>query len=115
MTEPVNELIQQPMTETTITREEETTVVRPAGDVVASNVPELRSALRATVQGGARDLVLDLTNTVMVDSSGLGLFIGTFNSLQKVGGRLRVIHASRDLLQLFQTMRMHQHFEISGC
>ena len=102
------------MTEPTITQEQEQIVIRPAGDVVAANVAELRSVLRSTVQGGGRDLVLDLSNTVMVDSSGLGLVIGTFNSLQKVGGRLRVIHASRDVLHLFQTMRMHQHFEISG-
>jgi anti-anti-sigma factor len=61
-----------------------------------------------------RDVVLDLRNTAMVDSSGLGLVIGTYNSLEKVGGRLTVIHASRDVLQLFQTMRMHQRFAISG-
>jgi anti-sigma B factor antagonist len=102
------------MTEPGITREQERTVVRPAGDIVAAHVPELRSVLRTTLDGGARDVVLDLSNTEMVDSSGLGLVIGTYNSLQKIGGRLTVIHASRDVLQLFQTMRMHQHFAISG-
>ena len=102
------------MTEPIITQEQESTVIRPAGDVVAAHVPELRSVLRTTIDGGARDVVLDLCNTGMVDSSGLGLVIGTYNSLQKVGGRLTVIHASRDVLQLFQTMRMHLHFAISG-
>lgn len=102
------------MTEPIITQEQERTVIQPAGDVVAANVPELRSVLRNTVSAGARDLVLDLRNTAMVDSSGLGLVIGTYNSLERVGGRLTVIHASRDVLQLFQTMRMHQHFAISG-
>jgi anti-sigma B factor antagonist len=102
------------MTEPIVIQEDEKTVIRPAGDVVAAFVPELRTALRATVNGGARDVVLDLSNTQMVDSSGLGLVIGTYNSLQKVGGKLTVIHASRDVLQLFQTMRMHQRFTISG-
>ena len=102
------------MTEPIITQELEKTVIRPAGDVVAAFVPELRIVLRDTVHAGARDVVLDLSNTEMVDSSGLGLVIGTYNSLQKVGGRLAVIHASKDVLQLFQTMRMHQRFAISG-
>ena len=102
------------MTEPIITQELERTVIRPAGDVVAANVPDLRSVLRNTVQAGARDVVLDLSNAEMVDSTGLGLVIGTYNSLQKVGGRLTVIHASKDVLQLFQTMRMHQRFAISG-
>ena len=102
------------MTEPTITKEADKTVIRPAGDVVAAYIPELRSILRTTVNEGARDIVLDLCNTEMVDSTGLGLVIGTYNSLKKVGGRLTVIHASQDVLQLFQTMRMHQHFTISG-
>lgn len=102
------------MSEPVITREQEKAVVCPAGDVVAASVPELRSVLWDSIAGGARDVVLDLSHTQMVDSSGLGLLIGTYNSLRKVGGRLAVIHASRDVLQLFQTMRMHQRFPISG-
>jgi anti-anti-sigma factor len=50
----------------------------------------------------------------MVDSSGIGLLISAHNSLKKVGGQLAVIHASADVLELFQTMRMHQHFSVSG-
>jgi anti-anti-sigma regulatory factor len=50
----------------------------------------------------------------MVDSSGIGLLISAFNSLRKVGGHLAVIHASADILALFQSMRMHQHFSVSG-
>jgi anti-sigma B factor antagonist len=102
------------MTEPNIIREREKAVIRPAGDVVAAHVPELRAVLRTAVDGGVRDVVLDLCNTEMVDSTGLGLVIATYNSLQRVGGRLTVIHASRDVLRLFQTMRMHQRFEISG-
>jgi len=102
------------MTEPIVTREEDRTVVQPAGDMVAAYVPELRLLLRDMVNGGARDLVLDLSKTEMVDSTGIGLVIGTYNSLNRVGGRLTVIHASRDVLQLFQTMRMHQRFPISG-
>jgi anti-anti-sigma regulatory factor len=42
------------------------------------------------------------------------LLISAHNSLKKVGGQLAVIHASTDILELFQTMRMHQHFSVSG-
>ena len=102
------------MSEAILTQEQEKAVVCPQGDVVAASVPELRSLLKDTISGGARDIVLDLCHVAMVDSSGLGLLIGTYNSLHKVGGRLAIVHASKDLLQLFQTMRMHQRFAISG-
>lgn len=96
-------------------REAARAVIRPAGDsIVAASVNELRTSLRSLVEGGVRDLVVDLTDVRMVDSSGIGLLISAYNSLRKVGGRLEVIHASAELLELFHTMRMHQHFTVSG-
>ena len=90
-------------------------MVRPAGDsIVAASIPELRATLRGIIEQGVRNLVVDLTGVQMVDSSGIGLLISAYNSLRKVGGQLAVIHASTEILELFQTMRMHQHFSISG-
>jgi len=98
-----------------VTREENRAVVRPSGDtIVAATLPELRLKMRGVVEEGVRDLVIDLTAVRMVDSSGLGLLIAAHNSLRKVGGQLAVIHASNDLLELFHSMRMHQHFTVTG-
>ncbi len=98
-----------------VTREDNKAVVRPAGDnIVAATLPELRLKLREMVDAGVRELVVDLVDVRMVDSSGIGLLMSAFNSLRKVGGQLAVVNASADLLALFQSMRMHQHFSVSG-
>jgi anti-anti-sigma factor len=98
-----------------LTREDDKAVIRPTGeDIVASSVPEFRSRMRGAVDEGVRQLVVDLANVRMVDSMGIGLLISAHNSLRKLGGRLAVVHASREILDLFQTMRMHQHFSVSG-
>jgi anti-anti-sigma factor len=98
-----------------VSREDNKVVVRPAGDsIVAASIPELRLKMREIVAEGVQELVIDLTDVQMVDSSGIGLLISAFNSQRKVGGRLAVIHASGEILELFQTMRMHQHFSVSG-
>ena len=98
-----------------VTRNDNQAVVRPTGDtIVARTLPELRSQLRGLLQDGVKDLVVDLAEVRMVDSSGIGLLISAHNSLRKKGGKLALIHASPDLLDLFQTMRMHQHFSVSG-
>jgi len=81
---------------------------------VAASLPELRLKMLAIVAEGVEELVIDLTDVHMVDSSGIGLLISAHNSLRKAGGRLAVIHASAEILELFQTMRMHQHFSVSG-
>lgn len=95
-------------------QEENEAVVRPEGDVVAAFVPELRSRLLELVRAGVRQLVLDLSNVKMVDSLGLGLLISAHNSLLQAGGKLSVVNASADVLDLFKTMRLHQHFSVSG-
>jgi anti-sigma B factor antagonist len=98
-----------------VTREDNKAVVRPAGDsIVAASLAELRLKMRGAVEEGVRELVLDLTDVRIVDSSGIGLLISAYNSLRKVGGHLAVIHASAEILDLFRTMRMHQHFSVSG-
>ena len=98
-----------------VTREDNKAVVRPTGEgIVAASIPELRSKMRGIVEEGVRELVVDLTDVHMVDSSGIGLLISAYNSLRKVGGSLAVVHASAEILELFQTMRMHQHFSVSG-
>jgi anti-anti-sigma factor len=98
-----------------ITREEGRAVVHPSGDTIAAaTIPELRAKMRGMVDEGVRDVTIDLTGVRMVDSSGLGLLIAAHNSLRKVGGQLAVIHASNELLELFRSMRIHQHFSVSG-
>ena len=93
---------------------EQQVVFQPEGDIVAASATELRGKLRDLVNNGARQLVIDLEKTKMVDSVGLGLLIASHNSLQKVGGQLSIVRASADILELLTTMRIHQHFSVSG-
>lgn len=99
----------------TVSREDNKAVLRPSGDtIVAATIPELRLKMRGIVDDGVRDLTVDLADIRMVDSSGIGLLIAAYNSLRKVGGQLALIHVSAELMELFRTMRMHQHFTVSG-
>src|ERR1039457_1874623 len=89
-----------------IRREGETAVVRTHGDVVASSVPELRPALRDLLRSVLRDMVVDLADTTMIDSTGLGLLLSAYNSLSKVQGKLAVVNASDEILDLLRTLRI---------
>ena len=100
---------------TTVKQESGQTVIQMTGeDIVAASVPQLRAAMRDLLGRGERDIVLDLASVQMVDSSGLGLLIAAHNSLRKAGGQLAVIHVSAEIMELFRTMRIHQHFSVSG-
>ena len=101
------------MTNTVVTWKDREAMVHPAGNVVAALVPELRSALREALAKGVNEMIIDFADVAMVDSTGLGLLISAHNSIGKTGGRLAVIHASKEIMNLFQSMRIHQHFSVS--
>src|SRR3954447_24161058 len=103
----------QQMKNSVVTWKDRHAIVRPAGDVVAAQVPELRSTLRETLASGVLEMTIDFSGVEMVDSTGLGLLISAHNSISKAGGRLAVIHASDEILELFRSMRIHQHFSVS--
>jgi anti-anti-sigma factor len=89
-------------------------VVRIDGDLTAVNVHDLRANLRNMIEDGVTELVIDLENTTMLDSAGVGLIVAAHNSLSRVGGTLQVIQVSPEILELLQSMRLHQHFTVVG-
>ena len=101
------------MKNSVVTWKDHQAIVRPAGDVVAAQVPELRSTLREALARGVLEMTIDFSGVEMVDSTGLGLLISAHNSISKAGGKLAVIDASEEILELFRSMRIHQHFPVS--
>jgi len=94
-----------------IRQQNETAVVKPDEDIVASVVESLRQELQQAVQETSR-VALDLEKVEMVDSMGLGLLIATHNSLSESGSALEVRNVNNDILNLFKTMRLDHHFRI---
>jgi anti-anti-sigma factor len=88
--------------------------VAPAEKIVSSNVGEMRTKMKGLIAEGCSAIVMDLKAVRIVDSTGIGLLIAIHNSLQKTGGKLSVINASKDILELFKAMRLEQHFSIQG-
>lgn len=101
------------MSDTKVTRVDNQVLIQPAGDVVAATAPQLRATMRSVVAEGVRDMTLDFSNVQMVDSTGLGLLISAHNSMRKVGGRIAVVNAAGEIVDLFKSMRIHQHFSVA--
>ena len=97
-----------------VTRNDRQGIVVPNGRLTADVVPGLQAALRDALEQGLDDLVFDLADTAMVDSSGMGLLIAAGNSLARRHGGIRVINASSDILQLLQSMRLTDRLHVSG-
>jgi anti-anti-sigma factor len=87
-------------------------VVRPDKDIVASITKDFKGELKGLLDGGAKQMAVDLEEVKMIDSSGLGVLIAAHNSLQKLGARLELLNVSDDIRKLLQNMRLDKHFTI---
>jgi len=75
-------------------------VVRGEIDVATS--PKLRDDLTALIERGARHITLDFDAVTFVDSSGLGVLVGTYKRLREDGGSIRIVGAQPSVRKVFE-------------
>jgi len=97
-----------------MTRIDRRGLVTPKNRLTAAVVPEVQAKLRSLLSEGVDEVVFDLADTVMVDSSGMGLLIAAANSLARTNGTVRVVNASPDILDLLRSMRLTERLNVSG-
>ncbi|GAA2292464.1 STAS domain-containing protein [Streptomyces kunmingensis] len=66
-------------------------VVRVSGEMDLVTSPALRQQVHEAVADGRRSLVLDLSDVLFCDSSGVGVLIASRRLMRSCQGRLRVI------------------------
>ena len=66
-------------------------VVVARGELDLATVGRFRGALTERLAQGCTHLVVDLTEVTFIDSSGLGALVNAHRSLQRRGGRLRLV------------------------
>jgi anti-anti-sigma factor len=74
----------------TVNKADRYAVVKPEGRLTAPSVPQLRAAVDDLVGAGTARIVVDLSATEFIDSSGLGALIGGLKAARVAGGDLRI-------------------------
>lgn len=97
-----------------IERKDGVVTIKPGIDIVASKCDDLKKEFLEVVNSGEKKIIIDLSGTEMIDSSGLGLLISTRNSLIDTGGdEVELKNISSDIMQLFKVMRLDNHFTLT--
>jgi anti-sigma B factor antagonist len=82
-------------------------VVSVAGDVDISTSPALRSALFEATAGGAKTIVVDLAAVKFVDSTALGVLVGTYTTIRNAGGRFAIVNDHEAVLKVLRITALH--------
>ena len=84
----------------TVTHDEYYEVI-VAGELDVYTVPELEEVLMSMRQEGTHDIHVNVTNVSYMDSTGLGLFVGTLKALNQNDKELYILGVSDRIGRLF--------------
>ena len=89
------------------------TVVEVSGRLtLGEGVAKVRSELQPIIAGGKRQIVLDISEVVYLDSSGIGLLVSTYATMNRLGGHLKVCGLSNRVKDLLLLTKLFTVFEV---
>lgn len=92
-----------------------TLVVELGGEIDHHSAVAVRTEIDSEINSLApKKTVLDLSEIDFMDSSGLGLIMGRYKLMQKLGGELTVRNPSRRIVDIFELAGLGRIVKIEG-
>jgi anti-anti-sigma factor len=79
-----------------------TAVLRPTGRLNMVAAPALKNQVEENVAAGQDRIVIDLTEVVFIDSSGLGALISGLKATRQAGGDLRIAQVPQQVMTVLR-------------
>jgi len=91
------------------------TILEPRGKItIGVGDVALRQAVQEQLDGGAKNLLIDMSGVTTMDSSGVGELVSTYTTVTNRGGKLKLLHLPpkvNDVLQITQLITVFETFE----
>ncbi|MBR1828707.1 MAG: STAS domain-containing protein [Atopobiaceae bacterium] len=92
-------------------------LVRVTGEVDVSNAPELREALDAAItklaDGDVRRLEVDLSEVPYIDSTGIGVLVGTVHRADEHGIAVVVARPQRNVARVLKLLGLSEELGVT--
>jgi anti-sigma B factor antagonist len=88
-----------------------THVITVSGEIHVSTAPEFSRRLNGAIAHG-KGLVLDLTPTEFIDSTGLSVLLNGLRKVTRQRGRMALVCTNPTVLRLFEITRLDTTFDI---
>jgi anti-sigma B factor antagonist len=89
-------------------------VIALAGEVDLYTAPEFKQQLLDVIAQGAKDVVVDFSETTFIDSTTLGVLVGGVKRLRTNDGRLSLVCSDRNITKIFEITGLDRVFTIYG-
>jgi anti-sigma B factor antagonist len=89
-----------------------THVITVSGEIHVSTAPEFQRRLDAAIAKGKTAVVLDLSETEFIDSTGLSVLLNGLRRVTRQRGRMTLVCTNPTVLRLFEITRLDTTFDI---
>ncbi|MCI0391973.1 MAG: STAS domain-containing protein [Acidobacteria bacterium] len=87
------------------------TILELEGNLALEDNAKFRKRVTAIIDAGARKLIVNMARVKYMDSSGLGELISCYTTLQRMSGRIKLLHLSDRLQHLLVITKLTGVFE----
>ncbi len=87
-------------------------VISLAGEVDLYTAPEFKQELLDAIGNGAKEVVVDFSNTTFIDSTTLGVLVGGVKRLRTNEGQLSLVCNDRNITKIFEITGLDRVFTI---
>lgn len=74
--------------------------------------PSLQHGIRDLLDGGHKNIILDLAGVTFLDSSGLGQLVGSYSTAVSHGSEIKLLNLNRKVYDLMQITKLYTVFAI---
>lgn len=87
-------------------------IISLQGEVDLYTAPEFKQQLLEAIATGAREVIVDLSNTTFIDSTTLGILVSGVKRLRSIDGNLSLVSTNTDINKIFEITGLHRVFPI---
>jgi anti-sigma B factor antagonist len=87
-------------------------VIALAGEVDLYTAPEFKQQLLDVIGQGAKEVVVDFSDTTFIDSTTLGVLVGGVKRLRTNEGQLSLVCSDRNITKIFEITGLDRVFTI---
>jgi anti-sigma B factor antagonist len=88
------------------------TIISPEARLDSLDGPKLKDVVRELAQEQCLKVVIDMGQTLFLDSSGCGGLVSSLNTLLNNNGEMKIARPTPRVIEILRLTRLHRLFEI---
>src|SRR5438128_6953648 len=87
-------------------------IISLSGEVDLYTAPDFKQQLLQVIGDGAKQVIVDFSETTFIDSTTLGVLVGGVKRLRPNGGQLSLVCSDRNITKIFEITGLDRVFTI---